>query len=316
MANLILTTNCQRNCPYCFAQEDKTKNEIISWDNFLKASAFIASGPKIINLLGGEPTLHQDFSKMLEYLLFEDFNIQVFTNGLVSKKTIDSITRVLNKTILKENQLYFAVNFNEAKYRSKKEFEAQIEFSKAFNKLVYPTFTIHEAEVDLTFLLDIINECCLDKTIRLGLALPVVWGKNKYLPIEDYEKVAKKIIILSENAKDVGIKFDCGFPLCMFTLDELVKLGQNSENDFAFICGQPLDIYPDLTVANCYPLSKVYKEHINNFSNITELYKFFDEGFSTPAGIYGEKCKTCTFFRKACFGGCKAFYRSNKGGDI
>jgi len=310
MANLILTNNCQRKCEYCFAQEDRYRNEEFTWRNFIEAAEFIATGPKVVNVLGGEPTLHKKFADMLEYLILEDYTIQVFTNGMVSDDKMDDILRLLNNTTLKNNQLFFAVNVSETNCSTDSEIKLQKRFFSSVKHIAYPSFTIHNKDTDLFFLHQIIEKYNLDPTIRLGLAMPVIRGSNKHLPISAYKTVAKNIIKLSESSSGTTIKFDCGFPLCMFTLEEVNKLNNNEENAFVFTCGQPLDIYPDLTVTNCYPLSKVHRINLKDYTSIMDVYTYFDKGFETPTGIYGKRCLDCTFFRKVCSGGCKGFYRS------
>jgi MoaA/NifB/PqqE/SkfB family radical SAM enzyme len=308
MANIILTTDCQRKCVYCFAQEDKNSKMSFTFDNFKMVTGFIATGPRVVNLLGGEPTLHKDFVVILEYLIINDFMIQVFTNGMLSNKILQDIISLLNRTALKEHQLYFAININEEKYRTEEENKLQDNFMKKLGNLVYPSFTIHDKDVDLLFLKDFIDKYNLDPTIRLGLAMPVRPGNNKYLPIEYYSDVANKILNLSRNSDGITIKTDCGFPLCMFSTIDMEELKQNKENDFVFVCGPVIDIYPDLTFTNCYPLSKKYKDSIIKFRTITDLYKFLESGFNAPCGIYMEKCTKCSFFKKECSGGCKGFF--------
>lgn len=308
MANLILTTDCQRKCSYCFAKDSNVVTSF-SWQNFLAAEKFINTGPKIVNLMGGEPTLHPDFIKILKHLISNDYTVQVFTNGMLSDQLLEELIIFLNDVRLKDNQLYFAINIRAEKYRQRFESDKQINFLKSVKDLAYPAFTIHEKDTNLLFLVDLIEKYGLDHTIRMGLALPVINGDNDYLPQKFYKNVAKSIIDLANNSDGITITFDCGFPLCMFTLDDIAKLSRDEENDFMFSCGQPIDIYPDLTVTNCYPLSKVHKTNITNFKDITELYTYFREGFITPTGIYNEQCNDCTFFRKVCGGGCKGFYK-------
>jgi len=215
---------------------------------------------------------------------------------------------LLNRTVLKDHQLYFALNINEEKYRTEKEDGLQHNFMKKLGNLIYPSFTIHDKDIDLLFLKDLINKYNLDNTIRLGLAMPVRPGNNKYLPIEYYSNVAKSIVKLSNNSNDITIKLDCGFPLCMFSSEDIEELKQNEKNDFVFVCGQPIDIYPDLTFTNCYPLSKKYKDSISKFKTILDLYRFLEDGFAAPCGIYIEQCAKCSFFKKECAGGCKGFF--------
>lgn len=317
MANLILTTKCQRKCTYCFAKNDRDTNMDFSVDNFKKAINFIGTGFKGVNLLGGEPTLHKDFVRMLDYGINKDFLIQVFTNGMASDETIKDIKGLLSKSALRDDQLSFAVNLNEYRYRSEEEIKLQKKFFKKLGNYAYLSFTIQDPDVDLTFLHQTIEEYGLNPTIRLGLALPIFNSNNKHLPIDSYREAAKAIIHLADNSPGTSIVFDCGFPLCMFTIDEIGKLNQNEENSFDFGCSHPIDIYPDLSVINCYPLSKVYKTHISKFDNIETLRKHLEETLMTAHGIHGKKCVECTFFGKICFGGCKGFYKpKHMGGGL
>lgn len=300
MANLILTTKCQNNCEYCFAKEDKKLNMDFSWGSFLVAVDFISKQePKIINILGGEPTLHEDFCKMIDYLLYENFRIQIFTNGLISEKNIKDLSYIIEKHKPIKEQILFAVNVGQ------KDLSRQKMFFEKFNNIIYPSFTVSNPEDDLMFIPKLINDYRLDRYIRLGLALPIVGGKNKYLKLKDYPKVAKNIVSLITNTYDIKIIFDCGFPLCMFEIEDIKKL--DMLNKYQFVCGEPLDIYPDLTVANCYPLSKIHKSKLRDFENIEDLYKFFHYGLMSPEGTYSKQCSSCPFFNVICHGGCKSF---------
>jgi radical SAM protein with 4Fe4S-binding SPASM domain len=97
----------------------------------------------------------------------------------------------------------------------------------------------------------------------------------------------------------------------MFSFQEVSELMESNEGNIAFVCGQPLDIYPNLEVTNCFPLSKFYKVSINDFNNIKELYEHLEDEFMTPEGAYTEKCTKCYYFGYACSGGCKAFYMND-----
>jgi radical SAM protein with 4Fe4S-binding SPASM domain len=228
---------------------------------------------------------------------------------MVSSDTLQGIKSLLNTSALRKDQLSFALNVNDHKYKSDSEAELQKEFLNILGNFTYLSFTIQDADVDLTFLHQIIEEYGLIPTIRLGLALPIFNSNNKHLPVDLYREAAKAIIHLSNNSPGTSIVFDCGFPLCMFTVDEIGELNQNKENNFDFGCGQPIDIYPNLDVINCYPLSKVYKTSINKFKNIETLRQHLNETLMTAHGIYGKKCVDCVYFRKICFGGCRGFYK-------
>ena len=309
MANLILTTECQRNCDFCFVKHDKEEHLSFEWDDFITALNFISTaGEKGVNLLGGEPTLHKDFLRMLEHLIERSFKIQVFTNGMVSRDLIFSIRELLENKMSEKDQVCFSIHLREPSVRTEEEDSLQRDFITVLNKYTYPSFTITNEEIDFTFLVKAIREYNMDPTIKLSLALPVIGGDNIYLQLNSYRAVAKKIVSLSESVDDIVISFDCGFPLCMFTIDELNRITKDKKHGIKFMCGVPLDIYPDLTAVNCSPLSRMHRCSINKFEKIDDLIESFDTGFMTPFGIYEPKCKGCELFRDICFGGCKSFY--------
>jgi len=313
MANIILTNECQRNCQYCFASKDKDRNEDFTVENFDKVINLLSTGPKLINLLGGEPTLHENFNLFLDKLLKDEFQVQVFTNGMLDEDKLNKLISVIDSNSINKDQLYFCVNINEEKYRSEDEDKLTRHFLKHMSSLAYPSFNIFEKEAKLDFLIDLVKEYDLDPLIKLGLGLP---GGDKHLPLKDYREVGLKILEFSDKVKanDIGIIFDCGFPLCLFTLSEVSRLNSNPLNDLMFYCGTPLDIHPDMTATNCYPLAHLHKVSLDKFDKFEDLYHYFKYTFKCDVGLY-EECTSCELFKKLCFSGCKGLYLKEKKED-
>jgi len=80
-----ITGRCNLNCPICIAQEPDRKD--LSFDelkrmveNLLEAEGSI----DVLNLSGGEPTIHREYRKFVEYLtsINEITTVSVATNGL------------------------------------------------------------------------------------------------------------------------------------------------------------------------------------------------------------------------------------------
>jgi len=307
MANIVLTNKCQRNCQYCFASKDKEDFTIKNFDKVIK---LLSTGPKLVNLLGGEPTLHPNFCLFLDKALKEGFHVQVFTNGMVQDKLLNDIIKVIDSNNLETDQLYFCVNINEKKYRSEDEDRLVNNFLKHMKKLAYPSFNIFERTADFNFTLDLIKDYDLDPVVKLGLGLP---GGEKHLSLKDYREVALKILDLSDKAKDndIGIIFDCGIPLCLFTLNEINRLNSNPLNDLMFYCGAPVDIHSDMTATNCFPLAKFHSVSLDKFNHFDDLYHYFKYTFACKVGLY-EECTSCRWFKNTCFGGCKGLYLKEK----
>ncbi len=80
-----ITGNCNLNCPICIAEEKNRKD--VSLDEIKYMVDRLLSSEKtvdVINLSGGEPTLHPEYQKIIEYLksIDEITGISVSTNGL------------------------------------------------------------------------------------------------------------------------------------------------------------------------------------------------------------------------------------------
>jgi len=76
LVNLLITMRCNRACSYCFAKEklhsysapESVKN--ITLENFNKVLDFLLkSNQNVLQLAGGEPTIHPQFKEMLLALI-------------------------------------------------------------------------------------------------------------------------------------------------------------------------------------------------------------------------------------------------------
>ena len=87
--NILLTDKCSNDCPYCFAKEkleEDTKLNQMPFENYEKILAFLKKSKSgYVKLLGGEPMLHTEISKIIKRASGDpDFNkISVFTGGFL-----------------------------------------------------------------------------------------------------------------------------------------------------------------------------------------------------------------------------------------
>jgi len=70
--NILITSSCNLNCPYCFAKTVKEDNSIIKFmpveefDSILNWCRNL--NIKEVSILGGEPTIHPNFNQIQENL--------------------------------------------------------------------------------------------------------------------------------------------------------------------------------------------------------------------------------------------------------
>ena len=92
---LEITNICNLNCPFC--SEDARKKEFMSWDDFKKYALMCKEYTNAVYLhIKGEPLMHPDFSKMLDYLEAIGLDVKLTTNGDFLVKKQDDILRHAN----------------------------------------------------------------------------------------------------------------------------------------------------------------------------------------------------------------------------
>ncbi len=97
--HLMLTSRCNQSCSYCFASDamrslggrlEMTVNEAKAAIDMACASSDKPAAKARISLLGGEPTLHPHFEKVLDYALRCGMHVSVFSN-LLFQREIDGL---------------------------------------------------------------------------------------------------------------------------------------------------------------------------------------------------------------------------------
>lgn len=324
MPNILLTNRCIRKCPYCFASNEMThspSNNCLSWENAIYLADFLcASAVRSVSLLGGEPTLHPGFLDLLLYFIERGFDVTVFTSGIMSKTELDEVKRCVAE--ISVDRVNFVCNLNNPKQTKtlKSEWERQNVFLSELAQWTMPGFTIYRLDFDLQFLFDLIDRYGLKKRLRLGIAHPIPGSINQFIRIDDIAKVIEKIYSYRSLFDALRIKptFDCGFPMCRITDEQLGWLTRLTGH-LDFKCGPAIDITPDMTVYFCFPLSSLTRKSIFDFDSFKEIVDYYnkmqEQIRSKRPGIYSE-CESCIYrTERMCAGGpaCQLVNRFSHG---
>ncbi len=320
MANILLTETCVRSCPYCFAKQYMSETDIqdaMSWDNLIYIADFLqSSGERHISLLGGEPLLHSHITEFINYLNLRGFIITVFTSGIMQDERYDEFSeKLLSRG--DELRLSFVCNVNEPRLSPKSEIEKIHRFFTSFGERCTLSFNIYRRDFQMDFLLDYIVDYGLDKHIRLGLAHPIPGAKNHYIEPENFDDIRETLMGMFPKMAELRILpgFDCGFPMCMFSDEDLGKLYKCTNGQIAFQCGPAIDIGTDLSLWSCFPLSDFNKRSLLDFNNYREICEFYEKKLQEirkeVKGIYVE-CDSCVYnCLGICSGGCLAHVINN-----
>jgi hypothetical protein len=315
--NILVTTACNRRCPYCFAasrisnarvnMEGEQGSTSISTADFDRALAFVSKHEPMVGILGGEPSLHPHFSGLIERTWAAGFCAKVFTNGIWTETTLAAVESLAGRT---PENLRLIVNTNHPDITPGKESAAQQRLFSRLPEHCSLSFNIHSLQQELGFLVDVILHHGLRRDIRLGIAAPLAEQASEFIPVSDYPQTTPLIMALAErcDAHNIHIGFDCGFTLCMFTPEHLGLL-QTWGADFKATCGPVVDVGVDLTAWACFPLATLCKSvSIDEFRDSRELSKHFEEYFESlySTGALPE-CIDCKHLkRKRCNGACAA----------
>lgn len=292
---------------------ESSPDDYLSWENLIYlADLFQCSGERRFPLLGGEPSLHPYFNDMIVYLLERNFDVNVFTSGIMSDHILDEATSLFMD--VPHDRLSFICNLNDPDKTPTRlaEIESIKRFLKTFGERIVPGFNIYQTDFNLEFLFHYINKYGLHRNIRLGLAHPIVGRKNKFIPLDDIDAIIDRLFSYVPLFERLRIKpgMDCGFPMCRFSDKQLAWLYRHTGGKYDFGCGPVIDIGPDMTVWPCFPLSSFQNKSVFEFNTLQEMHDFYQDIHNKikveASGIYKE-CDNCIYREDHhCAGGCLA----------
>ncbi|HEY3359144.1 MAG TPA: radical SAM protein [Polyangia bacterium] len=297
-----MTNRCVRSCPYCFARRElqaPAAGDTVSWEDVVYVADFLErSGEKRLSLLGGEPTLHPHFVDLVLYLRERDFDVTVFTSGVLSPGKLRDVLAHL--TAIPPGPLNFVCNLNDPEQTPAEtgERDRLAAFLDAMGPWVTPGFNIYRVDFRLDFLFDLVGRYGLGRHLRLGVAHPVPNAPSSHIRPEQYRAVIERLCSYRPlfDRFDVKPGLDCGFPLCQFTDEELGWLTRHTGGASHFQCGAAIDIAPDMSVYACFPFSRVHRRSLYEFDSLQQIADYYQElnrdlRAELP-GIY-EECDGC-----------------------
>lgn len=310
MNNLSIIAACNRHCPYCFATETLAKlrspEKIMRWETFERSLDFLErSGIEQVGVLGGEPTLHPEFPRMVDRILERNFNLLLFSGGLMPEVALRRLERVA------PDCFSVLINVLSPDEGRPSEHRRQAQVFRRIGSRVQLGFTIGSPNDELDFLLDLIEDYGLLRRIRLGLAHPILGGSNHSLHPEHYMEVGRLVGRFGRRAwqRDPGLGFvlDCGFVPCMFPKDFLEALPE-SKPGFAQSCSPIIDILPDGRVISCYGLAHHHQEPLPAKDDAAWLRsRFMEVQEPDRSNWLYPRCGSCQRRRNGgCSGGCLA----------
>lgn len=316
-----LTDFCNQNCSFCFAREEMTKanKKQISFDDFKKYAVRLKKmGVLKLDFLGGEPTLHPEFDRILKYALKHFFYVRIYTNGIFSAKVRDTIAD-------NPSRITLIVNISTPGFLLNKKIRDSVIQNIDYLTPKIPTILsvvslfMNQSAIDIFKQIPV---SIIKKTkTKLSFMSPQANDKNP-ISINDFPKVGKNLIGVVKQLEKIGpplqIRFNKMFRPCMFNQKQIGFLKKRrldfiSKNVECHNDQGKTDLFhiaSDLSTFKCYPLSTVDKYTLKTES-LTDLQKkYYSNQLNYRRDLILPECRNCPFFgfeKGRCSGPCIAF---------
>jgi radical SAM protein with 4Fe4S-binding SPASM domain len=308
MANISITSACNRSCGYCFAREayDRYADlpEYMHLETYETILNFLdRSQISQVRLLGGEPTLHPRLKIFIEMAIARNKKLIIFSNGHINRNNLRLLSGIPAEILL------MIINVSITDRGDIRISEEQDKMFKLLGDKAMVGLNIYKPNARLNDVIDIIKGYNLKKSVRLGLAHPCINIDNKYLKAAYYGNIGNKVTGFAEKARreNIKISFDCGFVPCMFNSMYPGNVWPDA-TQCGLTCGPVIDILTDGSAVPCYPLASVARKKIMAEDNLDIVIAKFKKDLLLyrSAGIYPE-CSECIYKNKGlCEGGCLA----------
>ncbi len=287
---LHINSECNYNCLYCYANNKEVKSL-----NTKKLLDLITQAKKLgvynIDFLGGEPFLHKDFYKLLQYTSKQNISITIFTNGiLINDEWIKKIKKLNTQVLLVIKYDYNAKIYNKLTGRKQNFTKVKKIIKKCVNaKIQVITFAVI-TKFNVNYVGRMINN-----SLKLG-ALPMF---ERYLPVKD-KQINKKLEISKEEWEQVLISITDFY----LGAKEIVEGVGYLSGGMCSCFGNNLSVMQDGIVKPCPETpSSLSVGNVNN-NLLKDIWENFEKKRKEWL-IIPKECKQCKN-KYLCRGGCKA----------
>lgn len=290
----------------------------MSFESFRRVLQFLATNPdERIGLIGGEPTLHPEFKKMLAYLIDSPFRfVSVFTNGIKLEPFFNE---------LRDSRFHILVNINEPEKVGAERYNHIVrQIDTMVNQLymqkqVSIGINLYKEDIDYSFFLDLIERYLFDQ-VRVSISVPNLDNTRNVNPLAYFRSMMPTVrrFVKDIVARGAAPSFDCNYiPPCLIEDDDIRFYKENARvmkksniRKEGNICSPVLDILPNLEAIRCFAMSDYYKANILDFRNVSELRRHFELEIDGQAYCLPpcDECRDChEYLTGKCSCGCYAY---------
>lgn len=314
MPNIMITRRCNLSCPYCFAKPfvNHSPSEYdMDLDTFQEILSFMLGDGSVheLGLIGGEPTCHHDFRRILKLLEADDRiqRVTIYTNGILIGEYLEELAN---------EKFFLLINCNSPEQMGV-QYDGLVHVlremsGRSWKHRVTLGINYYKPDLDVSYMLQL-AEFFQPERLRVSVSVP----QKGVEPFPYFQSMKPAVFSFFRELKARGILpfFDCNlFPSCMISTGEIRQFEEwGTDNPFLKLkncacgCMPVIDIMDDLTAVRCFGLAEYTRVSIREFASITDLRNFYLRTVDAYAAntFYDGRCAECYKFKiMKCSGGC------------
>lgn len=138
--------SCTNNCMFCSSNSCIDKKQVIKFEDFKRTIDYFNEdgGIKELSLSGGEPFLHPDLFKFIEYAKKKNIRVVIFTSGVIKKENFSKSQKeyMLKEMNLKLEEVNKQEPWNERLMGNIKKYYMQYIEAKGYTNISKESFMI------------------------------------------------------------------------------------------------------------------------------------------------------------------------------
>lgn len=312
---VLLTEYCNMRCGYCLAK-DKILQGVLhpaglrAHEISLKEAEVIMDyherdGQKDFRVLGGEPTLHPQFTQLLHRALARKFHVVLFTNGIFNRPVADQLHDIPKKDIL------YVVNANPPVRYTQANWEIlKVNLALLKKKRIALSFNIHELTFDYRFILALAKKFKID-IFSVSVAMPGTNADAQCLHPSQYRSLIPRLLQFARACAKLKIRWEwnCCLPQCVLSKSELKKFSSLVDCLIPHTCITGLTIGPGYQTSMCLGTSGFPSVKLTDYPTLSKVREHFKSSYASFRRVGGyDTCIDCAQIQNGrCQGGCVGY---------
>lgn len=269
---LLLTKKCNRSCDFCFQSDLEGNATDISLEDFQSLLLWLKKQSiDTLTLLGGEPSLHPYFLKILEISFGNGFKLNLLTNLIFDGDLIDFFGCVSS----------VCANINPKDQYTKTEWdvlERNLRILEDRRVEVIPSITMYDKNISFDEVFWVfLGRFSNINNIRVDLSRPSLRKTNSHVSSCDIFLYKEKLLFVFDQIESFGLDavLDCPFPKCYFTAREIETYSLYAKGLNHNECGN-LIVNTDLSIGTC-PFYNFNSKRIVEFEDLFQVAKLIED---------------------------------------